>query len=107
MSLFKEIKSLVDKIEGSLYIDVNECAWTMADDGELYFNTDSNLEELYCGNGDTYSGEVIGSSWGQDDCVFFNVDNGCGETITHVFLENLEVSWSDLEEMFDGEEGDE
>lgn len=105
--LFENIKSLIETLEGQPFIEVVECAWCYVEgsDDIVYYNLDSNLEELYEGNGSTYSCEIK-NSWVQDGCVFVNGDIGCGETVTYVFKENLEVDWDDLEEMFNGE-GDE
>lgn len=104
MSLFEEVKSLLDKLEGTPMIEYQECAYYLTE-GELYYNKDSNLEELYEGNGSTYSLELKGSTFTQDGCLFANGDGGCGETYTIVFPDNLEVSYEDLEEMF-GEQGE-
>lgn len=99
-NLFNKIKELTEEIQYAVSFEPYECAWYQTED-EIYWNTDSNLEELYDGNGSTYSGELIEGTHIQDGCYFVNLDNGCGQTITRVFLENLEVDYGDLEEMFD------
>lgn len=104
MSLFKEISDIVIKLKRNAYIETHEATFYVDEDSEeVRWNADGDLEELYDGNGSTYSAE-ISNSWEQDDCSFFNVDNGCGETITMVFLSNCEVDYDHLEEMFNGEE---
>lgn len=98
--LFNKIKELTEEIQYSVLLETHECAWYQTQD-EIHWNTDSNLEELYEGNGSTYSEEFTEGAHIQDGCYFVNLDNGCGQTITSVFLESLEVDYGDLEEMFD------
>jgi hypothetical protein len=98
--LFNKIKELTEEIQYEVLFEPYECAWYQTED-EIHWNTDSNLEELYDGNGSTYSAELTEGVHIQDGCYFVNLDNGCGQTITNVFLGSLEVDYGDLEEMFD------
>lgn len=104
MSLFEEVKTFTNKIQGDVKIEIQECAWYINEDEEdvVYYNLDSNLEELYKGDGSSYSNDIQ-SMWSQEDCFFFNVYDGCGGTHTLVLPSKLEVDYEDLEEMFGGD----
>ena len=80
MSLFKECKTLADKIEYPALIEPEECHWFYEDD-------------VMWGNGyGVYSGEVKEGTQIQDDCIFINIDDGCGMTITKVFLTSMKLT---------------
>ncbi len=48
-----------------------------------------------------YSGEVEEGSHTQDECVFINIDNGCGMTITKVFLEDKKITEDDFYDKYE------
>lgn len=106
MSLFDDIKTLLARIKRSTFLETNDSGafYVDEDSEELHWNSDGNLEDLYEGNGSSYTVEINGACWEQDGCSFFNTDNGCGETITMVFDSRCEVDYDDLEEMFNGDE---
>jgi hypothetical protein len=91
MSLLNEIKSLLDKIEFPTYLEVYDKAMWYEKDGEVYLNSDQDLEDLLLGDGNTYSFEIKGHIYFQDDAQFFNVNDGCGETITLVLNVGNEI----------------
>lgn len=91
MSLFNKLKTTFEEITHSSYIDVIDKSYCLNRDS-VYFNEDDNLEELQYQDGLTYSGYIRDRST-QADCVFFNIDSGCGETITWVFRKDKEVKF--------------
>ena len=105
--LFEELKLVLSKIKGDPYISMEEGSFYVDVMNELvHWNSHKNLEDLYHGDGDSYSAEILGRCWEQDGCSFFNADNGCGETLTYVFLSKNEVEYEDLEQMFNPDEED-
>ena len=91
MSLFKELSLLLDKItEFYPYIEMEETSWCK-----------DNYEIYWLGEECTYSGEIKEGVHYQDGCVFINIDNSCGETITKVFLAEKEMTWEDFEEEYE------
>ena len=105
MSLFKEIEDLIFKLKGSPYISTSEAVFYEDEDGWVVrWNEDNNLQDLYNSDGNTYSAEIIGKSWEDGDCIFFNADTGCGETVTYVFKSSNKVDYDHLEEMFNRDE---
>jgi len=53
-----------------------DAPWLISSD-ELLYNTDSNVEDLELGDGNTYSG-YIKESTEKEGYVIFEVDSGCG-----------------------------
>jgi len=93
-SLFERIKSLNEEVSYPWMLQPINCMWTFSDN-DVHWDTDNNLEDLENHNGETYGGEYWEGYHEQDGCYFFNYDNGCGETITAVFLKDKLVSFDE------------
>lgn len=81
------IKEFIEWAEDVPYVEVFEGVWQIGDEGyEVHFQLDSNMDF-------EYSVEVLaGNILRKDGLVVMNIDNGCGETTTMVFLESEEVT---------------
>jgi hypothetical protein len=90
MSKFKEIKALLDSLTCNPYILTIEKVFTLSED-EVYWKD---------GECDYHTAEILEGITRQDDCVFINASNGCGDTITYVFPKDLEVTEDQWVEMF-------
>lgn len=97
-TLLQDIKTLLDKLEGGICVDVLEFVWYV-DDDEVCWNSDNNKEALYNQDGSTYSC-YIGSQFVQEGLSFLTVEDGCGGEHTAIFRNDLKVSYEDLEEEF-------
>lgn len=70
--------------------------WSCDDNNELAINTDNDADDLYNGDGNTYSWELHQSSpIATDDgyVVFYDADHGCGSTDTIIVIQNERVMW--------------
>lgn len=92
-NLEKTIETLYEQLNGFIpLIEINRCKWSEVEDEEVSWIDD----------GEYYSSEINShnSTRGISKCgkyVIYDLDNGCGDTITTVFLADNEVE--DLEEM--------
>lgn len=80
----KMIKEFLEWVEDIMpYLDVVEESWSLTSDCVICGIVD---EDDY-----SYSAELRGDVLRKDGLVVMNTDNGCGETVTRVFLEEKEV----------------
>lgn len=79
----KRIQELVEWSEQMVYLEVFEKAWQIRGDEVDWY--------LYPDMGFLYSSEIRGEILRKDGLVMVNIDNGCGETISMVFLESEEI----------------
>lgn len=89
MSLFNEYEKLIDYVEYGILLEVVKGAWTLCDD-EVRWEED----------GDIYNGLIIEGTHTQDDAVFINIDNECGETITNIFIKHQQLGNNEFEDKF-------
>lgn len=94
MSLFERLEALEEELQYYPYMNTINCIW-YKDDNSIYWNTDNNLEDLENQGGNTYSGEINEGIIEIDECTLSNLDNGCGQTITYVFLKDKEVKFDE------------
>lgn len=94
-SLFKEIDGLLERLHHLPYMVTIDKRWCQSSD-EFCWNTDNNLEDLENRDGNTYSTEITSTPFEDDGCIIVNGDNGCGDTITHVFLKENEVKFDEV-----------
>ena len=94
VSLFDKVENLLAEILHRPYLETIDHIWYTTED-EVYWNEHDNLEDLQDSDGATYSGEIKGRKTVDEDCVFFNVDTGCGETMTYVFRKDKEVKFDE------------
>ncbi len=80
------IEKFLEWSEGTPYLEVYKGAWEIDECGVSYTVSDDFPEDEW-----EYSAEVNGELLRKDGLVLVNVDNGCGETITMVFLESEEI----------------
>jgi hypothetical protein len=85
--LFEQLRSLVSDVNYPLTLELVSDIWSFNASG-VYWNEDNNLDDMLTGDGGTYTCEYHEGWHKQDGCYFFNCDNGCGDTITRVFLED-------------------
>ncbi len=88
--MFDEIKSLVEKVNYNFYLEVVEDEWT--------FHNDDNSGVVYwVVEGEVYASEIKREGTGeQEDCIYVNTDDGCGDTVTLVLHKDKKVSWDDF-----------
>ncbi len=79
----KSIKEFIEWSEGIPYIDIVEEFWVI-NGNELSYELAGDLEF-------NYSVEVNCGPLRKDGLVVVNCDNGCGETITMILLEENEI----------------
>jgi hypothetical protein len=79
----KRIQELVEWSEQMVYLEVFEKAWQIRDD-EVDWYLCPDMDFLY-------SSEIQGEILRKDGLVMVNIDNGCGETVSMVFLESEEI----------------
>lgn len=93
------IQPLVDAVkavesEFSLNIVVYEGAVWSYEDNELSINTEGNADDLYNGEGQTYSFDVRTAVESEDGyVVFYDADNGCGTRDTVIVSANERAMW--------------
>ena len=95
---FKQILDEVD-FDFPILIDFEVGPW-YRDNREIHWNTDSNLKDLYNGDGDTYSGWMREGYTKKDGYLITNLDFQTGTMITSIFDLRDEVSLDKLEEEF-------
>jgi hypothetical protein len=89
-NLFNQVKELQTEVNMNIvaYTDV---AWYYQDD-ELRVNTQGQLDDLFNGEGCTYSYDVRGCVESEDDYVmFYDADNGCGTRDTIILKASGQV----------------
>lgn len=91
MSLYKDIKSLLDRIDYLPYMETSEGNWCIFESDTVYYEN----------NNDVYSGEIREGVYNQEDCTLINIDNGCGETVTLVFNNKNYMTYDDFEEKYE------
>lgn len=64
--------------------DLTSYIWC-ADNYEVSWNTDNNLEDLEESNGMTYSGEIYGEGEERDFYVILTLRDGCGGMFQAIF----------------------
>lgn len=90
MSLYKEIKLLLNKIDYLPYMETEDGDWSLYTSDTVYYEN----------NNDVYSGEIKEGVHNQEDCTLINIDNGCGETITLVLNNKNYTTYEDFEEKY-------
>ena len=91
MSLYKDIKSLLDRIDHYIpYMETNDGNWCIFERDTVYYEN----------NNDVYSGEIKEGVHHQEDCTLINIDTGCGETITLVLNNEEYMTYEDFEEKY-------
>lgn len=83
--LFEQLQELGDTVHYSMLVEPCSGKWALFDD-TVYWEID----------GTVYSGELFEGTHKQDGCMFINLNNGSGVSVTNVFLLEQEES----EEMF-------
>lgn len=91
MSLFNKTKELLDEIDYACYMEVETGEWSLFEEDEV----------AWVNGEDVYSSEITEGVYSQDDCVFVNTDNGCGDTITKVFHKDNRIIWEGFEEKYE------
>ncbi len=91
MSLFYECEKLTDLVNYPILLEVVQGKWTRCDE-EVRWEED----------GEVYNGELREGSHTQNDAVFINMDNGCGMTLTKVFIKFFELDNNTFEDQFWG-----
>lgn len=71
-------------------VDFHDCIWQVKQ-GEVSWNTDNDQKDLDYGDGNTYSCEIDGERTVIGDYMVMNLDDGCGNTVTAVFLAEKEI----------------
>ena len=90
-SLFEKIKHLEEELDHYLYIETVEYDWCTYDNNVQWVNVE----------GEVYSGEYNTGSLSRDDSVIINIDNGCGETVSMVFLKSKALSEEDFYDKYE------
>lgn len=72
MSLYKDIKSLLNRIDYLPYMETVDGGWSLYTSDTVYYEN----------NNDVYSGEIKEGVHNQEDCTLINIDTGCGDTLT-------------------------
>lgn len=88
MSLFNKIRELEEELDHYLLIGTTPYDWCIGDDEVQWVNAE----------GDVYSGEVCHGALSRDDSAIINIDNGCGDTISRVFLKDKKLT---VDEFYD------
>ena len=91
MSLFNKVKGILDEIDYACYMEEVTGDWSLFEEDEVSW---VNGEDLY-------SSQITEAVYSQEDCVFVNTDNGCGDTITKVFHKDNKLSWEEFEDKYE------
>ncbi len=93
--LFGQVLELVDSIDYAILLETVEGDWCADLKGRstLYWKEDDGV----------YSGEIREGAHTQDGCVFINIGNGSGMTITKVLLEDNHLTEEDFYDKYEGE----
>lgn len=89
-TLFEEVESLVKRLEYYPYMEAVKFHWCKNDD-------EFRWVDCY---GDIYSAEYNQGVLSREGCVIVNIDNGCGDTVTMVFLKEMELSEDEFYEKY-------
>lgn len=99
MSDIQKLQEILDKIPYAVLIEVQDCMW-YRDGNEIHWNGEFNSEDLYNGEGDTYSGWMREGSKEWDDYLVTNLDMSIGTMVTYLFPLGKEIKLEDLEEFY-------
>ena len=99
MSDVKKLQGLLDEIPYPVLFEIVDAAW-YKDGSVLYWNGESNSQDLYYQEGDTYSGWMREGSKEWEDYLVTNLDMSIGTMVTYLFPLDKEVKLEDLEEMY-------
>lgn len=87
--------------------EIITCAWRSTED-EIIWNTESNLADLYEYCGETYSGEIYGSTDEREGYIFATIWDGCGQHEQIILQKDKRVEFTDeLVASLYAEEGEE
>ena len=92
MSLFDRVKSLVEELDHYPYVECVDQEWCKVEYDVKWVNE----------KGDLYSSEYYQGVLSKDDCVIVNTDNGCGETVTMIFLKDKKLDEDDFYDKYGG-----
>lgn len=86
MNKFEKLIELNKEFNGMLINDNTDSVW-FNDNGEILWNTDGNVDDLYEGDGDTYSGYVSSNNFEtqSDGYILIEMSNDCGGTTFNLF----------------------
>lgn len=73
--------------------------------GEVSYNKDNDIDSLFNGDGDTYSGEVE-SEFEKDGYIIFTLKSGCGYSYQAIFKMSNKQDEDAYWESVDNEEGE-
>jgi len=93
MSLFHRVKSILDEIKFSTKMDTWDVDWCYHFDHE---DTVSWIED-----GEIYSAETSSGSSNQEDCVFIDIYDDCGGTVTLVFKKDRKMNYDDFYDKYE------
>ncbi len=95
----EQLKNLLEDIDYPHLLDFIKGVWYMSED-EVHWNSDYTCDDLYNGNGDTYSAEVTEGTGQWEGFTIINYDNGCGVTQTGLFDNQHKTTFEELEEHY-------
>ena len=82
---------VLEELFPDILLDHFDCIWEL-DDGEVSWNTDNCEEDLYNGDGNTYTGEITREGVKTDGVyTIMNVDYAIGQDVTVVFNNDKRV----------------
>lgn len=90
MNKFEKLIELNKEFDGILIEDRTNAVW-YKDDDYTCWNTDGNLDELYDGEGNTYSGDSLWLSVEDANYYLTQIDSGCGESYFVLFKKDNQV----------------
>jgi hypothetical protein len=91
MTKIEQLKELLSDMEYPSMMEVVDAAW-FRDNEEFHWNTDHNVEDLYNGDGNTYSGYQTESYTEWEGYLVVNLDTLVGYWMTYLFPLDKEVS---------------
>lgn len=100
MSDVEKLQELLDKIPYPVLFEIVDAVW-YKDGSVLYWNGQSNTQDLYYQEGDTYSGWMREGGVEWDGYFVTNLDTSTGTMVTYLFPLDKEVKLEDLEEMYE------
>lgn len=90
--LFGEVQELCEKINYPILLDFTAGKWFYTED-TVWWEEDGNV----------YCEEIFEGTYIQDGCMLMNVNNGCGISITKVFLMEQEQSEEVFTILYEGQ----
>lgn len=92
------LKQFIFETEGLPLIEVKDCIW-LETEYDITWNTEDNLIDLYNGEEETYSGEILcGASLEWEGYKVVNLDTGCGAQVTYLFPLDKEIKSDELQQ---------